>query len=268
MRQRQKGIFHAFLLICYLSNTYDYRFFEPFFRAYLSRLVDACPFPLKVIYTPAKSLHLHSMCMHSPAKSLPSAPPPTLEIQPLTPQFYINILKYSDAKLGFATEMENLPHIADPVSQRLWASDPTLLHDLARSGKALLTSEEDQNCSTSIQHGPPVFPASYLPWLQTSVPKTFMDAFTDSSCSTGMRRKYRAARVHCYLMERFAWGSCRLAAIYGYLVRMAVMWLLWRGLSWMLYNSAVGSIEGVLMVSGICFVGARMWAALIDSYYR
>jgi hypothetical protein len=127
------------LMICFVL-TYAlmrHRTLEPFFRLYLSRLVEACPFPLTMTYIPAKSLHLHPTSMTSPVRTFTPAPPLTLSIQPLTPQFYTNILKYTDAASAFALEMENIPQVCDSESQRLWASNPALLQILRRVGLLL-----------------------------------------------------------------------------------------------------------------------------------
>ncbi|KAJ5537044.1 hypothetical protein N7513_010230 [Penicillium frequentans] len=215
------------------------RVLEQFFRIYLSRLVDECPFPLTVIYTPAKSLHLHPTPLLSKVKTLTSAPRPVLIIQPLTPQFYTNILKYPEANSGFATEIENKPHSSDPVSQRLWVSDPALVQELIASAKSL-TCKEAQSYSVSVQCEIYRHFATRLAWRKNSERKTFMDAFIESNCSTDMRRRYRAARVHCYLTENLAWGSYRLAAFYEFSLRMGVMWLFWKGLWWMQYDTPGG----------------------------
>ncbi|KAJ5257719.1 hypothetical protein N7524_009275 [Penicillium chrysogenum] len=243
------------------------RILEPFFRLYLSHLVKTCRFPLTVIYTPAKSLHLHPMIMNSPAKIFTSAPPPTLEIQPLTPQFYTNILKYADAKTGLFTELENFPQICDPVSQRLWTSDPAMLQRLTESTTNSPNAKIVQTPSTQVPAEVPVEPAS-LPACKTeSGLRTFMDAFTDSNCSLGMRRRYRAARTYCYLTEKFAWGSYRLAAVYEFLLHTAVLGLCWRGLWWMLCDLLVSSYENVVIMA-IYLAGVRAWMALNGYFYR
>ncbi|KAJ5606800.1 hypothetical protein N7537_003419 [Penicillium hordei] len=226
---------------------------EPVFQLYLSHLVDACSFPLTMIYIPAKSLHLHPVSMRSPIKTPTSAPRPTLTIQPLTPQFYTNILKYTDASLGFTTEIEHLPQVCDPVSQRLWTSDAALLQKLIACAGTFPTSEEAR---------------SVFPWRRESAPKTFMDIFTESNLSVGMCRRYRAAKMHCYLTENLAWGSYKVAAVYTFFLRLALMWIIPKGLGWMLYGTtAVVKPEHFLVVSSIIFLGVRMWATLSDWIY-
>jgi hypothetical protein len=231
-----------------------YRILEPFFQLYLSHLVQQCSFPLTVIYTPAKSLHIHPVSMRSPAKTLTSAPPLELLIQPLTPQFYTNILKHSDAKSGIFAEIENIPQICDPVSQRLWVSDPVILKDLIESSSlSSVPAKKDLSSGSTISN------TSQLP--------TFMDVFTDANCSSGMCRLYRAARTHYYLTEKFAWGSYKLAAFYESVLRTVVMGLIWMGL-WMVCIFPKTSFENVLTVSGIYFMGVRAWVALSGSFYK
>lgn len=208
------------------------------------------------------------MSMNSPVKTFTSAPPPTLEIQPLTPQFYTNILKYPDAKTGVFTEMENFPQICDPESQRLWASDPAMLQKLIESETDSPNAKTVQVTSPSVPAELPIYPATLSPWQTNSGLRTFMDAFTDSNCPSGMRRRYRTARIYCYLTEKFAWGSYKLAAFYGFLLRTAVLGLYWRGLWWMLCDLSVSRYEKILMVSGIYFVGVRAWTALSGYFYR
>ncbi|KAJ6021062.1 hypothetical protein N7540_006566 [Penicillium herquei] len=232
------------------------RVLEPFFRMYLSKLVDQCQFPLKVIYTPAKSLHLHPMTMNSSVKTLTSAPTPALMIQPLTPQFYTNIVKHSDAKSGFALEYESLPRISDPVSQRVWISDLVLLQKLIDSGNTTRTSKQVQS----------YFTRDSSPQRKARS-KTFMDEFTDSHCSIGMRRTYRAARFQCYLAENLAWGSYKLISIYGLLLRLIIMWLICKGILWMQCNAAAAKFEDKLTVSGICFALVCISRALIGYLY-
>ncbi|CAI7668200.1 unnamed protein product [Penicillium discolor] len=241
---------------------------EPFFRLYLSQLVETCRFPLEVIYTPAKSLHLHPMSIHSPVKTYTSAPPPTLQIQPLTPQFYTNILKYPDATTGVFSEMEHIPQACDPESQRLWASDPVMLQRLIESTIDPPNAKVIQVPSASVPAELPVYPASNPPWQTKTGVRTFMDAFTDSNCPLGMRRRYRAARIYCYLTEKYAWGSYKLAAVYEFLLRTAVLGLYWRGLWWMLCDLPVSRYENVLIVSGVYFVGVRALTALSGYFYR
>ncbi|KAJ5182079.1 hypothetical protein N7449_012226, partial [Penicillium cf. viridicatum] len=122
--------------------------------------------------------------------------------------------------------------------------------------------------SASVPAELPVYPASNPPWQTKSGLRTFMDAFTDSNCPSGMRRRYRAARIYCYLTEKFAWGSYKLAAVYECLLRTVVLGLYWRGLWWMLCNLTVSSYESVLIVSGVYFVGVRAWTALSGYFYR
>ncbi|KAJ5489902.1 hypothetical protein N7453_010727 [Penicillium expansum] len=241
---------------------------EPFFRLYLSHLVKTCRFPLEVIYTPAKSLHLHPMSMRSPVKTFTSAPPPTLLIQPLTPQFYTNILKYPDAKTGAISEMENVPQACDPESQRLWASDPAMLQRLIESAIDSPNTEIAQVRSASVPAELPIHPAKLPPWQTKSGVRSFMDTFTYSNCPSGMRRRYRAARIYCYLTEKFAWGSYSLAAVNEFLLRTVVLGLYWRGLWWMLCDIPVSSYENVVIVSGVYFVGVRAWTALSGYFYR
>ncbi|KAJ5681953.1 uncharacterized protein N7477_001893 [Penicillium maclennaniae] len=96
-------------------------------------LVETCTFPLEVTYIPAKSLHLRPISMCSPVETVTR---PNLTIQPLTPQFYTNILKYTDPASGFAAEMEDIPQPCDPISQRLWASDAAPLQKLIAHARA------------------------------------------------------------------------------------------------------------------------------------
>jgi hypothetical protein len=208
------------------------------------------------------------MTMDSQVKTFTSAPPSTLEIQPLTPQFYTNILKYADAKTGVFTELENFPQICDPVSQRLWTSDPAMLQRLIDSATESSNAKIVQVPSTPVPAGVPVETASLAACKTKSGLGTFMDAFTDSNCSLGMRRRYRAAKVYCYLTERFAWGSYRLAAVYEFLLHTVVLGLYWRGLWWMLCDLPVSSYENVIMVSAIYFAGVRAWTALSGYFYR
>lgn len=267
MPQKQRGILNNFPLFCLNFANCPHRDLEPFFRLYLSHLVETCRFPLEVIYTPAKSLHLHPMSMHSQVKTYTSAPPPTLQIQPLTPQFYTNILKYPDATTGVFSEMEHIPQACDPESQRLWASDPAMLQRLIESKIDPPNAKVVQIPSASVPAELPVYPASN-PLRQTkSEMRTFMDAFTDSNCPQGMRRRYRVARTYCYLTEKFAWGSYKLAAVYEFLLRTVVLELYWTGLWWMLCDLPVARYENALIVSGVYFVGVRVWTALSGYFY-
>lgn len=268
MPQKQRGILTNFLCFCLNLSNCPHRDLEHFFRLYLSHLVETCRFPLEVIYTPAKSLHLHPMSMHSPVKTYTSAPPPTLQIQPLTPRFYTNILKYPDATIGVFSEMEHIPQACDPESQRLWASDPAMLQRLIESTIDPSNAKVVQVPSASVSAELPVYPASNPLWQTKTGLRTFMDAFTDSNCPLDMRRRYRAARIYCYLTEKFAWGSYKLAAVYGFLLRTVVLGLYWRGLWWMLCDLPVSRYENVLIVSGVYFVGVRAWTALSGHFYR
>lgn len=238
---------------------------------YLSTLVDECPFPLEVIYTPAKSLHMHPISMRSPGRSLTSAPPPTLMVQPLTPRFYTNILRYTDAKSGFAAEMKNDPPVSDPVSQRLWVSDPALLQSLIDSPDSSHASQNTIPHSASNRPKVTASSASCLAGQKNLKSKTFMGAFIDWKGSIGMRRMYQAVRIRCYITENFAWGSYTLAAFYGFLLRMAVLQLLWKGL-WRMWrmqcDSTMVRSEDVLLVSGICFMSVQSWRALSGYFYR
>jgi len=242
-------------MICFVL-TYAlirHRTLEPFFRLYLSRLVEACPFPLTLTYIPAKSLHLHPTSMISPVKTFTSAPPSALTIQPLTPKFYTNILKYADAASGFASEMESIVQVCDSQSQRLWASDPALLQSLITCAGSASASEKAQSESG---------------WQRESPPKPFMDIFTELNFPVRICRTYRAAKLYCYLTERFAWGSYNVAAVYGFFLRLAFMWIALRGLAWILHDLAVAMrADHVLMVSSIGFVGVRMWAAMSGYIY-
>jgi len=206
--------------------------------------------------------------MHSQVKTLTSAPRPILMIQPLTPQFYTNILKYPEATSGFANEMENIPHFSDPVSQRLWVSDSVLVQNLIDSAKPPLACKEAQSYSGSDRREIYTHLASRLTWRKKLEPKTFMDAFTESNCSIGMHRKYRAARMHYYLTENLAWGSYRLAAIYQFSLSMGVMWLFWKGLWWMHCDAAEERFEDVLIVLGTYFIGVQAWSALNGCFYQ
>lgn len=206
--------------------------------------------------------------MRSPVKTFTSAPPPTLLIQPLTPQFYTNILKYPDAKTGAISEMENVPQACDPESQRLWASDPAMLQRLIESAIDSPNTEIAHVRSASVPAELPIHPAKLPPWQTKSGVRSFMDTFTYSNCPSGMRRRYRAARIYCYLTEKFAWGSYRLAAVYEFLLRTVVLGLYWRGLWWMLCDIPVSSYENVVIVSGVYFVGVRAWTALSGYFYR
>lgn len=227
-----------------------YRTLEPFFRHYLSHLVDACTFPLEVIYMPAKSLHLKPVSIHSPIET---GSRPTLTIQPLTPQFYTNILKYTDPASGFAAEMENMPQPCDPISQRLWASDAALLQKLIACARTPLASKR-----------PRVFP----PWQREKIAKPFADTFIESNFPARACRKYRAAKIHCYVTECFAHGSYRLVAVYGFFISLMSMWALLRWLGWMMYGSTVaGGAEYYLVVSSVGFEGVMLWNGLWGSIY-
>jgi hypothetical protein len=226
---------------------------------YLSYLVKQCQFPLEVIYTPAKSLHLCPISISSPVKDRALAPPPVLKIQPLTPRFYTNIAKYPDAKLGFLAEIENMPQVSDPISQRLWVSDPALLKKLIDSENPCTGLEKVNPCSPS---------ASRLLWQSTSRGKSFMDNFTDSHCFSTLRTTYRAARIHCYLTEKFAWGSYKVATIYGILLRAIIMRLVWKGLWQMQCNLATVWFADGLTVSGTFFLLVRAWRALTGRVYQ
>ncbi|KAJ5311683.1 hypothetical protein N7476_007543 [Penicillium atrosanguineum] len=215
---------------------------QPFFRHYLSHLVDTCTFPLELTYIPAKSLHIKPVSMHSPIETEPR---PTLTIQPLTPQFYTNILKYTDPALGFATEMENMPQPCDPISQRLWASDGGLLQKLIACARAPVASE-----------GARVFP----PWQRKNIAKSFMDTHIESNFPIRACRKYWAARFHCYITERFAHGSYRIVAVYGFFVSLMSMWAFLRWLGWITYGStATVRPEYFLVVSSVGFAGVMLW---------
>lgn len=209
---------------------------------YLSSIVKQCQIPLEVVYTPAKSLHLRRISIHSPVKTLTSAPPPVLMIQPLTPKFYTNILKYPDALSGFAAELESDPGVADSVSQRIWVSDVVLLQSLIEPN---LTIENFQDNWPSANH-----------FARPSKlgGKSFMDDFTNSQCSRAMRTTYRVARMDCYLTERFAWGSYRIASLYWFILYWIIMRMFWKGLWWMQCNGAMGRFADGLTVSSICLL--------------
>lgn len=215
---------------------------ETFFRMYLSSMVNQCQVPLEVIYTPAKSLHLHPTSIYSPVKTLTSAPPPVLIIQPLTPKFYTNILKYTDPLSGFEAELGSDPQISDPISQRIWISDLVLLQDLI--GSRLLGKVPQV-------HSPS---ASNFSWPPKPGGKSFMDDFTDCQCSVAMRNTYRAARLHCYLTEKFAWGSYRIAGFYWFILHAIFMRLVWKGLWWMQCKWAIGRFTDMWIVSSICWL--------------
>jgi hypothetical protein len=221
-------------------------------------MVDQYQFPLEVVYTPAKSLHHHPISMHSPVKTCTSAPPPVLMIQPLTPKFYTNILKYSDALSGFAAEIESIPQTCDPVSQRLWVSDPVLFQKLLDSKNLPSGSEDVQPCSV---------PAGRLAWQCKQEGKPFMDNFTDRHCSSDIRRIYRAARIHCYLTETFAGGSYRVAAIYWVILRAIIMRLVWKRLWRMQCKLSTVKFADILMVVSICLLLIRAWRWLTGRFY-
>jgi hypothetical protein len=126
------------------------------------------------------------------------APPQVLMIQRLNPhpRFYTNTGKYLDARSAFATEIESMPQIPDPISQRLWVSDPVLLKNLIDSENAFISLKGVNPCSLS---------ASRLPWQSKSRGKSFIDHFIDSHCSSTIRTTYRSVRIHCYLTGNLAW---------------------------------------------------------------
>jgi hypothetical protein len=260
MSQSQNGNSRDFPCLSFLLSDASWdRVLEHFFRMYLSYLVKKCRFPLEVVYTPAKSLHLRPISISSPVKDHTLAPSPVLMIQPLTPRFYTNIAKYSDAKSGFSAEIESMPQVSDPISQRLWVSDPVLLQNLIDS----------ENPGTGLKETNPCSPAaSRLSWQSMSSGESFMDNFTDSHCSKTMRTTYRAAHIHCYLTERLAWGSYRLAAIYGILLRTIFMRLVWKRLWQMQCNLAMVWFADVLMVSGTLFLLVRTWRGLTGRFYQ
>ncbi|KAJ5109097.1 hypothetical protein N7456_005772 [Penicillium angulare] len=232
------------------------RVLEPFFRMYLSNFVDRCQFPLELIYTPAKSLHLHPISMRSQAKTLTSAPPPVLAIQPLTPQFYTNILKYPDPKSGFAAEIVSLPEVSDPISQRLWVSDPILLRNLINPEGPF---KEVHFCLPS---------TSLFSWQSKRESKSFMDGFIDSKCSLDKRITYWTARIHYLLAKRIAWGIYRLATVYSFLLRAIIIRWIWKGLSRMQFNSANMHFADLFIVSGSCYLLLRTWSWLTGRFYQ
>ncbi|KAJ6104625.1 hypothetical protein N7523_010945 [Penicillium sp. IBT 18751x] len=223
---------------------------EPFFRHYLSHLVEGCKFPLEVTYIPAKSLHLKPISMCSPIETGTRS---NLTIQPLTPQFYTNILKYTDPASGFASEMENMPQPCDPISQRLWASDAALLQKLIAHARSPMALE-----------GSRVFP----PWQRDKIAKSFMDTFVESNFPVRACRRYRAAKVDCYMTERFAHGSYRIAAVYNFFISLMCLWALMRCWCWMMYGSpTVMRPEYYLVVLSVGFEGVMLWNVLWGSIY-
>ncbi|KAJ5682800.1 hypothetical protein N7462_005965 [Penicillium macrosclerotiorum] len=244
------------------------RVLEGFFRLFLFHLVESCQIPLTVIYTPAKSLHLHPIFMHSSAKMLTSAPPPTLLIQPLTPQFYTNILNYEDIKVGLACEIEDKPQVSDPISKRLWVSDSILLNNFISSAEGSSSFQKQAKPQPDSADSDMLgLAAGYLVPRRNSKSMSFMDSFIRASCSARQRRKYKAARIHRYLTERFALGSYRLASVYGFLLQIAVMQVAWRSLRQMLYYPNPLCRENFLVASGVFFLGVRAWSILTDSLY-
>ncbi|KAJ5385708.1 hypothetical protein N7509_008249 [Penicillium cosmopolitanum] len=231
------------------------RVLETFFRMYLSSMVNQCQIPLEVVYTPAKSLGLQPISMHSPVKTLTLAPPPVLMIQPLTPKFYTNILKYPDAQSGFAAELESDPQISDPISQRIWISDLVLLQRLI--GPKLMTN-------TRREYSPS---ASYFSWPNNLGCGSFMDDFTDDQCSKTMRKTYRVAKIQCYLTEKFAWGSYRIAGFYWLILCAIFMRLVWKGLWSVQCNWAMGRFPDVFMVSSICLLLLQAFRGLDINIY-
>ncbi|KGO72973.1 hypothetical protein PITC_062010 [Penicillium italicum] len=109
--------------------------------------------------------------------------------------------------------------------------------------------------SASVPAELPADPASLPPRQTKSGVRSFMDTFTDSNGSPGMRRKYRAARVYCYPTEKFTWGSYKLAAVYEFLLRTVVLGLCWRGLWWMPCDIPVLSYENFLIFVRSLFCG-------------
>lgn len=218
-------------------------------------MVNQCQIPLEVIYTPSKSLGLHPISMHSPVRTLTSAPPPVLMIQPLTPKFYTNILKYPDALSGFAAELESDPQVSDPISQRIWISDLVLLERLL--GPKLMMKDLREN-SPSARHS--------LRSHNLGC-ESFMDDFTVSQCSKTMRKTYRLAKIHCYLTEKFAWGSYRIADLYWSILCVVSMRLVWKFLWWMQYKWAIGRFPDLFMVSGFCFLFLQVLRGLTRNIY-
>jgi hypothetical protein len=226
---------------------------------YIYSLVDRCQFPLEVVYTPAKSLHLHPFFRKSPVKTLTSAPPATLSIQPLTPKFYTNILGYQDALSCFKEEAETIPQVSDPVSQRALVSDMALLQKLIDLDSG---SADTKNVQPAVEAA---CPPRWHP--KASSNQSFIDAFTDSRCSREMYATYRIARIHSYLTEKLAGESPRLMTLYGLLLRVFVMRLIWKALWQMLCHSSMGLFSDVIMVSGVCFLLARSRRGLLSRYY-
>ena len=189
--------------------------------------------------------------MHSQAKSVTSALPPVLEIQPLTPEFYTNLLKYKNPELAFAAETESLPRISDPISQRLWVSNPRLLQQLIDTEGP---SEDLQSCSSST-------------WKRKSESKSFLGDFIDSQCFLDQRITYRAARTHFLLAKNTAWGSYRLTAVYGFLLHIMIVQVVWKGL-WRIHGDLV-IVKGseAFVVPIIFFFLLRAWDWLTSRFY-
>lgn len=218
---------------------------------YLASLVDRCQFPLELVYTPAKSLHLHPVSMHSQTKSHAPTLTPVLEIQPLTPQFYTNLLKYNEPKSAFAAEAESLPQLSDPISQRLWVSDPALLNELIDSDGP---SEDIRTCSSF--------------GGKSKIESTlFMSSFVESQCPLDQRITYWAARVHFLFTQNTAWGFYRLAAVELFLLRVIIMQMVWKQL-WRIH-SHLWVVKGseVFLVPVIFLFLLRAWSWIAGRFY-
>jgi hypothetical protein len=218
-------------------------------------MVNQCQIPLEVVYTPSKSLSLRPISMHSPVNTLTSASQPVLMIQPLTPKFYTNILRYSDALSGFAAELESDPQISDPISQRIWVSDLVLLERLL--GPKLTMKDLRENSPSARHFSRP----------HNLACESFMDDFTILQCSKTMRKTYRVAKIHCYLTEKLAWGSYRIADLYWLILCVISMRLVWKFLWWVQCKWAIGRFPDFVMVSGFCFLLLQVLRSLTSNIY-
>lgn len=265
MHQNQKGTvtfarrYAPFELTCFKS-----RVLEQFFRMYLFDLLDQCPFPLEIVYTPAKCLGLHPMARRSPIKTYTSAPPASLMIQPLTPEFYTNILKYSDALTALEAESESLPQVSDPISQRVFVSNMSIAQKLV----VLDSKFSDLNTEKCLQ---PCSESTHAyGWNATTAPsgQSFMEHFANTKCSQTMRVTYRVAYIHFYLTKKLAWGSYRLMSIYGLFFRAISMRLISKGLiRYLQCNSTPGGDKNVILMLGIWYLLARVRRGVLGKYY-
>ncbi|PKY00357.1 hypothetical protein P168DRAFT_244318 [Aspergillus campestris IBT 28561] len=199
------------------------RSLESFFRLFLAHAVARYPSPLTVLYHPSKSHWLVSETFHSRGVSRELPEPgdtPTVTVRVQGPSFYTSIMQYEDASVGIDTELSHFPVPAEQHSQRLWASNPTQLQEIAASTKLGYTATTNARLDwkTRVRQ-------VLIRWLRKTPKPTFMDTFVYGHLQPSQQRGYQVALLRHLLAERFALGSHGLLRLYEHMASIAVAWV-------------------------------------------